>query len=135
MTQPGRRSARERFRYRSADGALIRGLGSEIAVTKVTLPRGKHGVKVDSKGNFDKEGADKELRQHGPAILPGMPVEITRLMFKSNRLILEINGGGKSGKSDNHAKKEHTNEKRSPHSFGMRSLSSATKATILSLNL
>jgi hypothetical protein len=27
-----------------------------------------------------------------------MPVEITKLTFKSNRIVLEINGGGKSGK-------------------------------------
>lgn len=95
---PGKLACADRELSRDARIALIRGLGSEIAVTKVTLPRGKHGVKVDAQGKLDKEGADKELRQHGPAILPGMPVEITRLIFKSNRLILEINGGGKSGK-------------------------------------
>lgn len=78
--------------------ALIRGLSSEIAVTKIALPRGKHGVVVDAKGALEKAGADKELRENGAAILPGMPVEITRLTFKSNRIIFEINGGGKSGK-------------------------------------
>src|SRR5512143_2512705 len=65
---------------RDARIALIRGLSSEIAVTKVTLPRGKHGVEVDAKGSLDKEGADKEIQRNGPAILPGMPVEITRLV-------------------------------------------------------
>jgi hypothetical protein len=78
--------------------ALIRGLSSEIAVTKIVLPRGRHGVVVDAKGTLDKAEADKELRQNGAAILPGMPVEITRLTFKSDRIILEINGGGKRGR-------------------------------------
>jgi hypothetical protein len=77
---------------------LIRGLISEIAVTKISLPRGKHGVVLDAQGALDKVEAEKELRNNGPAILPGMPVEITRLAFKSNRIIFEINGGGKSGK-------------------------------------
>jgi hypothetical protein len=77
---------------------LIRGLTSEIAVTKIPLPRGKHGVFLDVKGTLDKTGAEKEMRRNGPAILPGMPVEITKLRFKSNRIIFEINGGGKSGK-------------------------------------
>jgi hypothetical protein len=78
--------------------ALIRGLSSEIVVTKITLPRGRHGVTVDAKGVMDKEEAEKELRQNGPAILPGMPVVITRLTFKSNRIVFEINGGGKRRK-------------------------------------
>jgi hypothetical protein len=77
---------------------LIRGLTSEIAVTKISLPRGKHGVILDTKGNLDQAEANKELRSNGPAILPGMPVEITKLTFKSNRIIFEINGGGKRGK-------------------------------------
>jgi hypothetical protein len=95
---PGKLTGADRELSRDARIALIRGLASEIAVTKVTLPRGKHGVEVDAKGNLDKEGADKELQRNGPAILPGMPVEITRLTFKPKRLVLEINGGGKHGK-------------------------------------
>ncbi len=95
---PGTLQASNRELSRDTRIALIRGLSSEIAVTKVTLPRGKHGVSVDEKGVLDKEDADKELHENGPAINPGMPVNITRLVFKSNRIIFEINGGGKSGK-------------------------------------
>lgn len=77
---------------------LIRGLTSEIAVTKISLPRGKHGVVLDAQGILDQAEADRELRDNGPAILPGMPVEITKLIFKPNRIVFEINGGGKRGK-------------------------------------
>lgn len=38
------------------------------------------------------------MRANGPAIRPGMPIEITRLTFKSDRIVFEINGGGKKGK-------------------------------------
>ena len=77
---------------------LIRGLISEIAVTKIALPRGKHGVVLDSKGELDKTEAERQMHDNGAAILPGMPVEITKLTFKSNRIVFEINGGGKHGK-------------------------------------
>lgn len=77
---------------------LIRGLMSEIAVTKISLPRGKHGVVVDAQGKLDKARAAKQMRLNGPAINPGMPVEITKISFKEHRVVFEINGGGKKGK-------------------------------------
>jgi hypothetical protein len=77
---------------------LIRGLAKEVAVTKVALPRGKHGVYVNPEGKLDESKANSELRANGAAIRPGMPVEITRINFKSQRIVFEINGGGKGGK-------------------------------------
>src|SRR5579859_1801916 len=77
---------------------LIRGLASEIAVTKVALPRGKKGIYVNDKGQLDKTQADAELRSNGAAIRSGMPVEITKRTFKHERNVFEINGGRKSSK-------------------------------------
>lgn len=77
---------------------LIRGLVKEIAVTRVALPRGRRGVNVSADGKLDQTKADAELRANGPAIRPGMPVEITRITFRSGRIVFEINGGGKRGK-------------------------------------
>jgi hypothetical protein len=77
---------------------LIRGLASEIAVAKVPLPRGKKGIYVNDKGQLDKAQSDDELKWNGAAIRPGMPVEITKITFKSERIVFEINGGGKSSK-------------------------------------
>lgn len=98
ILSPGVLSGASHGLSRDARIALIRGLSSEIVVTKITLPRGKHGVIVDAKGNLDKEQAQKELRENGPAILPGMPVVISKLKFKSNRIVFVINGGGKHRK-------------------------------------
>jgi hypothetical protein len=83
---------------RDAHIELIRGLQSEVAVAKVPLPRGKHGVYVSDKGQLDQAKANSELRENGPAIKPGMPVEITRMTFKGDHIVFEINHGGKSGK-------------------------------------
>ncbi len=77
--------------------ALIRGLAREIGVVKVAMPRGKRGVLIDSNGVFDKGNANEELRANGLAVKPGVPVEITKVSFKSDDIVFEINGG-KGGK-------------------------------------
>lgn len=77
---------------------LIRGLSSEIAVSKVVMPRGKHGIFLDAKGQIDQARAREELKENGPAINPGTPVKITKIDFKAESLTFEINGGGKNGK-------------------------------------
>jgi len=74
---------------------LIRGLLREIAVNKVPLPRGGKGVRVDANGKLDKAEADAQLSANGLAIKPGMPVEISKITFKSKEIVFELNGGGK----------------------------------------
>lgn len=83
---------------RDARIELIRGLVREIAVSKVALPRGKRGIFLDAQGKLDRTKAEAELRLNGVAIRPGMPVEVTRITFKPERIVFEINGGGKKGK-------------------------------------
>jgi hypothetical protein len=83
---------------RNARIDLIRGFVKEIAVAKVPLPRGKRGIFLKAPGSLDRAKSNSELRANGVAIRPGMPVEITRMTFKQDRIIFEINGGGKTGK-------------------------------------
>ena len=77
---------------------LIRGLSSEIAVTKMALPRGKHGIFLDAHGKIDQSKAQQEMKENGPAVNAGTPVKITKVDFKGDRLTFEINGGGKNGR-------------------------------------
>jgi hypothetical protein len=77
---------------------IIRGLDREIAVAKVVLPRGRHGLFIDANGQVDEQRVKKELRANGPAIQPGIPVEITRIKFKDHSIVFQLNNGGKSGK-------------------------------------
>lgn len=74
---------------------LIRGLLREVAVSKIPLPKGKKGVRVNSQGTLDKADADSQLGAKGMAIKAGMPVEITKIIFKPGQIVLELNGGGK----------------------------------------
>ena len=77
---------------------IIRGLLREVAVTKVPLPRGKNGVRIDAQGKLNREEAQKELRGNGLAMAAGVPAEITKIEFKANQVIFELNGGGRSGR-------------------------------------
>lgn len=77
---------------------IIRGLSSEIVVAKVALPRGRKGLFINSKGEVNKKVAENELNSNGVAIRPGMPVEITKITFKPDRVVFEINKGGKRGR-------------------------------------
>ena len=83
---------------RNARIDIIRGLLREMAVTKVPLPRGKRGVRVDAQGKLDQAEAQKEMHFNGMAMQAGMPAVITKIEFKSNQIIFEVNGGGRSGK-------------------------------------
>jgi hypothetical protein len=85
-------------RERQARIAIIRALGQEVAVAKIALPRGKHGVSVDAQGQLDQAKATAELRRKGLALRPGTPVQITKIEFKSDRVKLELNGGGRKKK-------------------------------------
>jgi len=77
---------------------IIRGLLREMAVTKIPLPRGKAGVRLNAEGKPDQAKARAELRENGLAMAPGTPAQITKIEFKSNAIVFELNGGGKTRK-------------------------------------
>lgn len=77
---------------------VIRGLLREVAVAKIPLPRGKNGVRVDAQGNLDQKHARNEIQLNGVAMQAGLPGQITHIQFKENQIVLDLNGGGKSGK-------------------------------------
>ncbi len=77
---------------------IIRGISSEIVVAKMALPRGKHGLYLNSQGKINEQKLATEMKENGAAIRAGMPVEITKITFKPDQLLFEINHGGRSGK-------------------------------------
>ena len=76
---------------------IERGLNAEFATAKVSLPRSKKPLVVRSDGTYDKGAWDDALRESGPAARLGDEVQITRVLIESNRILLEINGGTKTG--------------------------------------
>ena len=78
--------------------AILRHISSEFVIAKLALPGGKHGFFLHSNGWIDKGKNDAAFRIRGRVVNPGSPIQITKIRFKKDRIIFEINGGGGSQK-------------------------------------
>jgi hypothetical protein len=76
---------------------IERGLTAEFATSKILLPRSKKALVFHSNGTYDKNSWSDALREGGPAARLGDEIQITRVVIQSNKILLEINGGTKSG--------------------------------------
>jgi hypothetical protein len=77
---------------------LIRGLSAEFATAKIFLPRSKKPLEFESTGVYDKNKWDSIGKEMGPAARSGDQVQITHVTVADDKILLEINGGLKSGK-------------------------------------
>jgi hypothetical protein len=78
---------------------IIRGLTAEYATAKVGIPRSKKPLSfMAADGSWDKPQWTEASREFGPAARVGDLVQVTRVTIDDDRLLLEINGGLKSGK-------------------------------------
>lgn len=77
---------------------LIRGLMAEHVFIKHVFPMGKKGLELKADGELKPSDADlmQLVADNGPAARPGDRALITDIEFKGNKIIFEINGGGKS---------------------------------------
>ena len=76
---------------------IERGLTAEFATMKVILPRAKKSLVIQSNGQYDKSAWEEALREGGPAARLGDEIQITRVQIESNKILMEINGGTKTG--------------------------------------
>jgi len=77
---------------------LTRGLMAEYATVKVLLPRSKNPLAFESAGTYDKKAWGEIAKESGPAARQGDSVQITKIDFEADRLVLQINGGFKGGR-------------------------------------
>ncbi len=83
---------------------LIRGLSAEYASAKIPLPRSKKPLELTTQQKagdtqWDKARWDAASREFGPAAKVGDQVQITKVDINDDNIVLEINGGLKTGKS------------------------------------
>ena len=76
---------------------IERGLDAEFATLKVALPKSKKPLLFHSDGTRDEKAWERAMQEQGPAARLGDEVQITRVTIESNRIVLEINGGTRSG--------------------------------------
>ena len=77
---------------------LVRGLMAEYATVKAFLPRSKKPLMYESSGTYDKKQWEEMGKELGPAARAGDLVQITRVTLEDDKILLEINGGLKSGR-------------------------------------
>jgi hypothetical protein len=78
---------------------ILRNLSAEFAKAKTYFPRSKKPLPFDAKdGSWDKAHWQMLSQQNGgPAAREGDDIKITHVGFEGDKLLLEINGGLKSG--------------------------------------
>ncbi|MBV6433933.1 MAG: hypothetical protein IANPNBLG_04167 [Bryobacteraceae bacterium] len=76
---------------------IIRGMTAEFATLKSLLPRSKKPLPYNSDGTWDKQKWDEAAKQMGPAGRMGDLIQITKVAIEGDRILLEINGGLKTG--------------------------------------
>jgi len=74
---------------------LIRYVDGEFARLVQSLPAGKKGFKVAAGKPVNMQKLSDALRLYGTAASQGDTVQITNLEFRSQEIVLQINGGGK----------------------------------------
>ena len=76
---------------------LLRGLESEYAKVKVPLAQSKRPLEINADGTYNRKQWDEAFRSLGAAARVGDQIKITKVTFDGDKLLLDINGGLKSG--------------------------------------
>jgi len=77
---------------------LMRGLSFEYATVKEFLPRSKKPLAYESTGAYDKKKWEDMGKEMGPAARQGDLIQLTKVSLEDDKIVIEINGGLKSGK-------------------------------------
>ena len=76
---------------------LVRDLSAEYATAKVAIPRSKKPLDYNADGTYDHMAWHDGALTMGQAARLGDKVQITKVSLEGDHLVLEINGGLKSG--------------------------------------
>lgn len=78
---------------------ITRGMTAEYATAKIQIPRSKKALKFNvNNGTWDKLQWDDAFKEHGPAARKGDLVQVSKIEIEDDKLVVELNGGLKSGK-------------------------------------
>jgi hypothetical protein len=77
---------------------ILRNLSAEFAKAKTYLPRSKKALEYDVNGTWDQAAWQRLAQGDNVAARVGDQIKITHVAFEGSKLVLEINGGLKSGK-------------------------------------
>jgi len=81
---------------------ILRGLMAEQGKAKVVIPRSKKPLPFESTGRYDQNKWAEMGRDLGPAARVGDLVQVTKITFEGDRIVLELNGGLHHGSWKDH---------------------------------
>ena len=77
---------------------ILRGMQAEFAKIKVLMPQSKKPLEVTTEGMFDQAKWNALQKEFGPAGRVGDIIQVTHVEIEKERIILQLNGGGRSEK-------------------------------------
>jgi hypothetical protein len=77
--------------------SLVRDLDAEYAKARTLIPRSKKALAVESNGTWNRSDWQKSAQTMGAAARLGDQVQITKVSLDGDKIVLELNGGLKSG--------------------------------------
>ncbi len=77
---------------------IVREMTAEFGTAKVIIPRSKKPLGISTKGRYDPDDWGDAMDKFGPAARLGDLVQITKVEFKKDRIIMVLNHGIKGGR-------------------------------------
>ncbi len=75
--------------------AIVRFVSGEFARALRPLPAGKKGFRVKVGEPVDEKALHQAVANNGPAVSTGDTVQVTKLEFHDQEIVLDLNGGGR----------------------------------------
>ena len=77
---------------------IVRQMTAEYGTAKIIIPRSKKALGISTKGRYDPDEWGDAMDKFGPAARLGDLVQITKIEFKKDRIIMVVNHGIKGGR-------------------------------------
>ena len=78
---------------------IVRTVLADQASARIGLPFGNDGIELSESGDINKDKLQREIQKNGQSVEAGKVVTVTDIAFDDNKIVLELDGGGKNKKS------------------------------------
>src|SRR5215471_6869141 len=78
---------------------ILRTVLADQAAARIGLPFGSDGVDLTEAGEINKDKLQREIQKNGQSVEAGKVVTVTDIAFDDNRIVIQLDGGGKNKKS------------------------------------
>jgi hypothetical protein len=84
---------------RDARYDILRTVLADQASARIGLPFGNDGIELSEAGEVNKDKLQREIQKNGQSVEAGKIVTVTDIVFDDNKIVIQLDGGGKNKKS------------------------------------